>query len=241
MLRRILAGLGRIQLPAPPARCTVCHTWPAEPICVACRARFAPARERCLTCALPLPAGQTRCGVCLLHPPALDACFAAVDYAWPWSALITRWKFQHTPGWAQPLSSLLLATEGVPQALADADLLIPMPLSTQRLRERGFNQALVLARCLARRKVQAQLLLRIRDTAAQSRLGRDARQRNVRDAFAVEPLRSSELRGRGVVLVDDVMTSGASLQAAAQALRGAGAARITAMVIARTQDGHADG
>jgi ComF family protein len=190
---------------------------------------------------LPLPAGQARCGACLLHPSPLDACFAAVDYAWPWSALITRWKFQHTPGWAQPLSSLMLGAEGVPQALADADLVIPMPLSAQRLRERGFNQALVLARCLARRKVQAQLLLRMRDTAAQSRLGRDARQRNVRDAFAVEPLRTGELQGRRVVLVDDVMTSGASLHAAARALRAAGARRITALVIARTQDGHAEG
>ena len=108
-----------------------------------------------------------------------------------------------------------------------------MPLSTQRLRQRGFNQALELARQLAPDKLATGLLLRIRDTPAQSALGRTQRMRNVRDAFAVEPLRRAELSGARVVLVDDVMTSGASLFAAATALRQAGARHVTGMVLAR--------
>ena len=115
-----------------------------------------------------------------------------------------------------------------------------MPLSAERLRARGFNQALGLARCLDPHKVQAQLLLRVRDTTAQNLLTRAERQRNVRDAFAVEPLRSGELPGRRIMLVDDVMTSGASLHAAARTLRAAGAQHITAVVVARTPEGSQD-
>ena len=110
-----------------------------------------------------------------------------------------------------------------------------MPLSAARLRQRGFNQALLLARQLAPDKTHAQLLLRIRDTPAQSELKRAERLRNVRGAFAVEPTQLARLKARRVVLVDDVMTSGASLYAAARALRQAEVAHITALVIARTE------
>jgi ComF family protein len=109
-----------------------------------------------------------------------------------------------------------------------------MPLSKERLRTRGFNQAHVLAQALSKPKADAALLLRIKDTPPQSSLTRAERLSSVKDAFAVEPLRTSEVRGARVVLVDDVMTSGASLFAAAQALRTAGAAHITAIVVART-------
>ncbi|MEP6723503.1 MAG: phosphoribosyltransferase family protein, partial [Variovorax sp.] len=101
-------------------------------------------------------------------------------------------------------------------------------------RERGFNQALELVRRLAPDKTDATLLLRTRETPAQSGLTRAERLRNLRSAFAIEPLRAAEVRGRRVVLVDDVMTSGASFFAAAEVLRSAGAAHITAVVLART-------
>ena len=109
-----------------------------------------------------------------------------------------------------------------------------MPLSAARLRQRGFNQALELARRLAPDKTDARLLLRIRDTAPQLDLSAAQRRRNGRGAFALEPLRAGRLRGADAVLVDDVMTSGASLFAAAEVLRQAGAARLTALVLART-------
>ena len=108
----------------------------------------------------------------------------------------------------------------VEPALEQCDLVLPMPLAPARLRERGFNQALELARRLAPGKTDATLLLRTRDTPPQSGLARAERLRNLRGAFALEPLRADAVRGRRIVLVDDVMTSGASLFAAA-----AGAAR----------------
>jgi ComF family protein len=124
----------------------------------------------------------------------------------------------------------------VEPALDAADLVLPIPLSRARLAERGFNQALLLARALTPKKTEAALLLRVRHTAAQTALDRQDRLSNVKGAFTVDPLMSSKVRGRRVVLVDDVMTSGASLFTAAQALRQAGAARITALVLARTDD-----
>ena len=122
-------------------------------------------------------------------------------------------------------------------ALEQCDIVLPMPLAPGRLRERGFNQALELARRMAPAKTDARLLLRTRETPAQSGLARADRLLNLRDAFAVEPLRAEKAREKRIVLVDDVMTSGASLFAAAEALRLAGAAHITAVVLARTDPG----
>jgi len=199
-------------------------------------ARFAQPVPRCTGCALPVAAGIGRCGACLRSAPPLDACFAAVPYGYPWSGCIASYKFHGNPGWAETLASLLRSTPWVEPALEQADWVLPMPLSRQRLRERGFNQALELARRLAPAQTDAGLLLRIRDTLPQSALPRSERLRNVSQAFAVAPLRASELRGRRVVLVDDVMTSGASLFAAATALRAAGAGHVTGLVVARTEE-----
>ncbi len=176
-----------------------------------------------------------RCGQCLKSPPPLDACVAAVAYAYPWSALITSFKFNSNPGWAATFAMLLRSTPWAEPALESADLVLPMPLSRHRLQRRGFNQALLLARALKSEKTDARVLLRIKDTPAQSSLNRGERLASVKDAFAVDPLLTQRLKGRRVVLVDDVMTSGASLYAAASVLRAAGAAHITGMVVARTE------
>ena len=217
-----------------PARCTVCHAWPSQVVCNACVARFAQPVPRCATCALPVPAGIQQCGACLKDPPPLDACLAAVAYDWPWADCVTQFKFGARPDWAGTLATVVRRTPWVEPALEQAELVLPMPLARERLAERGYNQALLLARHLAPDKTDAALLLRTRHTAAQSELKRAERLRNVQGAFAVEPLRAHELRRRRVVLVDDVMTTGASLHAAAMALRQAGAAHITALVLART-------
>jgi ComF family protein len=230
MLRRLFDSLtDRI-----PSQCAVCRTWPSRPLCDACVSRFAQPQPRCQTCALPVPDGVTRCGACLKAPPPLDACLAAVSYAFPWSDCISRFKFHGHTGWAGALATLVRSTPWVEPALEQAQCLLPMPLSRERLRARGFNQALLLAHCLAPEKTRADLLLRLRDTAAQSELKRSERLRNVQGAFAVDPALAASLKGRRVLLVDDVMTSGASLYAAALALRQAGAAHITALVVART-------
>jgi ComF family protein len=218
-----------------PSQCAVCHAWPAQAVCEACVGRFAQPRPRCRSCALPVPEDVEHCGACIKQTPPLDLCLAAVAYEYPWSGLIGRYKFGARPGWSQALALLMRSTPWVEPALEAADLLLPMPLSLERLRQRGFNQALELARQLAPAKVDAGLLLRLRDTPAQSALPREARLRNVRGAFGVASGREKALAGRRVVLVDDVMTSGASLFAAAQVLRAAGAAHITALVLARTE------
>lgn len=217
-----------------PSQCHVCHAWPSRPVCDACVARFAAQIPRCHCCALPVYGGVTTCGECVRHPPPLDRCLAAFSYVWPWPECIAQFKFRSQTGWATPFSTLLLSTPWVEPALERCDLVLPMPLSAERLRERGFNQAFELARRLAPDKSDATLLLRTRDTPAQSGLTRAERLQNLQGAFALEPSRAGCITGRHVVLVDDVMTSGASLFAAAAVLRTAGAARITALVLART-------
>lgn len=225
-----LAQLGR----SLPAQCAVCHAWPAQPVCDDCIARFAQPRLRCQTCAQPVPTGVLRCGACVQSPPPLDLCLAVLDYAYPWRGLITRYKFTPEPGWAAPLADLARSMPWVEPALEAADVVLPMPLSPQRLGQRGFNQALAWAHRLAPGKVRADWLLRCRDTPAQSALPREARLRNVQDAFVVDPSCRGALAECHVVLVDDVMTSGASLFSAARVLRQAGAAHITGLVLART-------
>ena len=147
---------------------------------------------------------------------------------------MAQYKFQADPAWATTLARLLQSTPWAEPLVDAADWVLPIPLSVQRLRERGFNQALLLARALAPDKTDATLLLRLHDTQAQSSLGRAQRLRNLQGALAVDPLRASTLQGRSVLLVDDVMTTGATLQAAALVLRQAGACAVSALVFART-------
>ena len=239
------------RLPGFASQCAVCRSWPAQQVCQPCLARFAALQPRCTTCALALPAdlsmglrsGEPLCADCMRQRPPLQRTLAAVPYAYPWSTLIGRYKFGEQPGWAGFFAGLMLKAPGVAQALAELqaqDWIIALPLSAQRLQTRGFNQAWELASALARQsqssaQADTQLLLRLKHSRAQSQLRREARLANVKGAFLVDPLRAAELEGRRVLLVDDVMTSGASLFAAAQALRDAGAAHITAVVLARTE------
>jgi ComF family protein len=231
----MLTGLLNRMLQALPSQCRVCHAWPSQIVCEACVSRFAQPQPRCETCAMPVPQSVRRCGACIKSPPPLDACLAAVPYAFPWSDLIVDYKFHANPGLASALALLLRSTPWVEPALEAADKVLPMPLSRQRLQTRGFNQALVLARQLAPDKTEHRLLLRIRDTPPQSRLKRSQRLLSLDHAFAVEPLLVTQVQGARLVLVDDVMTSGASLYAAARVLRSAGATHITGLVVARTE------
>jgi ComF family protein len=224
-----------------PSQCLICRAWPAATLCPRCVARFAGPTPRCETCALPVPEGVARCGDCLRAPPPFDRCLAAADYGWPWTRCIARFKFRHDPGLAAPLAALLADAPGVARALAEADVALPLPLSAERLAERGFNPAQLLARQLvartgARCAVRTDLLLRVRHTEPQHGLPRERRLKNVRGAYAVDPRKAALLQGRRVALVDDVMTTGASLREAALALRAAGAEHITALVFARTDE-----
>lgn len=228
-----------------PSQCAVCRSWPSRPVCEACLSRFGAVCSRCPGCALawtPVQGGPARCPECLAHPLPLDGCFAALDYAYPWGTLLAQLKFQQQTGWRGFWAVQMLRQPGVRERLAaldSKDWLLPMPLSAERLAERGFNQAWELARAVHRHSACAaqahpRVLLRVRDTPPQSRLGRKERLRNLKDAFMVDPLQAPALAGRDVLLVDDVMTTGASLASAALALKTAGVRSVTALVASRT-------
>jgi ComF family protein len=169
-----------------------------------------------------------------MEPPTWDRAITAVDYAYPWDSLITQFKFQESPAWARHFANLMLSTPWVAPALEETDFVIPMPLATARLRERGYNQSTLLARYLSPAKTLENVLLRVINTPAQSTLDRKDRQSNVRYAFAMEPSRQGVVANKRIVLVDDVMTSGASMGAASATLKQAGAIHVTALVFART-------
>ncbi len=180
---------------------------------------------------MPLPDGARRCGACLVRPPPFDAAVAALDYRFPWSGLISRWKYAGDLSLTPALAGLLRARLDP----GGVELVLSMPASAARLRERGFDHAALLARTVDRR-ARSDLLLRWRDTPHQAGLDREARLANLRGAFAPAPGAARLLAGRQVALVDDVMTTGASAAAASQALREAGVSGITLWLLARTPE-----
>jgi ComF family protein len=199
-------------------------------LCPGCRGDLPLLPERrCPRCAQPTPLGEV-CGGCLRHPPAFGRCTAVYRYAHPLDSLIQALKYRGELAVARYLGADLADRL---LAAPRPDLIIPMPLHPYRLRERGFNQAAELARHLARRVARPIVLdacLRCRDSAPQAGLSLKARIKNMRGAFNCH----ADLAGRHVALVDDVMTSGASMQALAQAAIDAGATEVSAWVIART-------
>lgn len=217
-----------------PSQCAVCHAWPAHSaVCEHCVHAFAQPLARCPTCALPLAAGSTVCAPCLRTPPPLDGCLAALPYAFPWQRLLGDFKFRGHTGLAVCFATLLRSTPWVEPALEACDAVLPIPLGPQRLRQRGYNQALVLARALEPRKLQTGWLLRPTDTPEQHQLARSERLRALRGAFVLDPLHAERVRQRRLVLIDDVMTTGTTLFEAARVLRQCGAAHITAITLAR--------
>ena len=236
MFRPLTARMTRwiAGLPGPSAVCVVCSAWPARTFCDACVQRYAQPVRRCRRCAMPVGSDIGHCGACLTDPPPLDTCLAAVAYEYPWDRSIAALKFRGQAGLARALGLLLRSTPWVEPLLESTDILLPMPLSPERLRERGFNQAALLAHELAPERVDTRSLLRIRHTPALSGMDRAARQAGVRGAFAVEPARAQLLAGRRMLLIDDVMTSGATLHEAARTLLRAGAGTVSALVVART-------
>lgn len=228
MLSRLLQHIGW------PSQCLICRSWPSSSLCAHCVTRFTAPAPRCVSCALPVPAGVAQCGACLRQPPPIDRCLAATSYGWPWTRCIAQFKFYNHPGLAAPLAKLMAVAPGVADTIARADVVVPLPLSPERLAERGYNPAQLLAHHLSSQRLQIDVLQRIRHAPPQHHLPRAERLKNVRGAFAVPPARHHAVCERHVVLVDDVMTTGASLYDAARALRQAGARYITALVLART-------
>jgi ComF family protein len=216
-------------------QCAVCLGWCRGTFCADCLARHAAAVPRCRRCGLRTPAPVDGCGACGASPPPFVRTACAVDYGFPWDRLITRFKFGGEVDLAAALAGLL--QRALPQEAATVGRIVPVPLAPRRLAERGYNQAWEIARRVARRlKVPADagLLLRPADGVHQADLPLAQRRQAVRRAFVADPDRRRRLAGTHVALVDDVMTSGATAAAAAQALLDAGAASVQAWVVART-------
>jgi ComF family protein len=186
----------------------------------------------CPRCALASHAGAL-CGRCLAHPPDYDATVAALDYRFPADTLVQALKFGGELALASLFASLLLP--GTKRE--KVDLVVPVPLSNRRLRGRGYNQAVEIARPVARAArapMDALVLTRTRDTAAQAELPYAERVKNVRGAFYC----NRALPNVTIAVVDDVMTTGATLDEVAATLKRAGAARVVNWVVARTPPPH---
>jgi len=219
-----------------PSLCAVCHGWGRGRVCADCLDRFAAPVPRCRRCALPLAAPVAVCGTCLTTAPPFDAALAAVDYRPPWDRLVTAFKFHGALDLAAVFADAIVGAERR-RAAARPALVLPVPLAAARGRDRGYNQAWELARRVARRLdlvAEPDLLLRLRETAHQLALPLVERAGNVRGAFAVEPRRRAELRGRHVAVVDDVMTTASTAAEIAGVLKQAGVATVEIWVLART-------
>lgn len=233
-------ALGRVAALLPSA-CALCGACDEKALCRDCRARFfgAPCL-RCVQCASPLAheTGTPVCGDCRTHPPAFDATIVAADYRAPVDQLVLGLKFGGRLALA-PLCAGLLhdAWRRTDRGGGQPTCLIAVPLGSQRLVERGFNQSFEIARSLARMMglpLERQLVQRPRDTVAQARLHPDERKRNMRGAFAVTPAGAARIRGLHIGVVDDVITTGHTLNELAATLKRFGAARVTNLVFART-------
>ncbi len=215
--------------------CALCGSHQASLLCPACRKRhIANLRTRCRRCAITLPGTQTHCSACAAKPPSFDASFAATDYAAPIDTLVQALKFHAHLPLAAVFADLLMTI--VPrEAVANAAVMLAVPLSAERIAQRGFNQAHEIAKPMARAwrlPLATELCVRVRDTEPQSLLPLAQRHGNMRGAFSL--MRRDTVVGQHVLLVDDVMTTGETLEALAATLKRNGAARVTNLVFART-------
>jgi ComF family protein len=205
--------------------CFLCRGAARALLCGACDADLPRlARPLCPRCALESPRGEL-CGRCLSQAPAYDATQAALAYEFPADALVQALKFRGELALAACLANLVLEKT----SLTTVDCIVPVPLSAQRLRERGYNQSAEIARHLGGR-LEIDACVRERDAPPQAGLDREARRRNVRGAFRCR----RSFADRRVAVIDDVMTTGATLDELARALKAAGASSVTNWVVCRT-------
>jgi ComF family protein len=199
----------------------------AELLCAGCTADLPLLPEHCPQCALPSPGGAL-CGQCLNRPPRFDRTLALWRYDFPCDTLVQALKYGARIALAG-FFARSLSNRGLPAV----DLVVPMPLHPRRLADRGFNQALEIARelgHLAGLTVAARSVRRVKDTVPQTELPYDKRARNVRGAFDC----GLDLSEKSIAVIDDVMTTGATLNELARVLKRAGAIRVENWVVART-------
>jgi ComF family protein len=206
-------------------------------ICTGCETDLPWLGDNCERCALPMPMAGLTCGQCRQQPPAFSDVVVSWRYDFPVDSLITR--FKHEGKW--PMGRLLAELLGealqhrFDEGLPRPDCLLPVPLAKKRQRKRGYNQSEMLTRWLGKQldlESDDSLLLRVLETASQQGLDAKARQINLRKAFAIAP--DAQIKGRHFAVVDDVLTTGATVNALAQLLIAAGARRVDVYCLART-------
>lgn len=227
--KRLLTALHRWLLPW---RCLLCGDAGAEGVdlCTACIAELPRNTHCCERCALPLPISAPLCGRCQRKAPQWHAAWAPFRYAWPLDRLETRFKFSRDLAAGRVLATLW-QRQAHPPVLPQ--LILPVPLHRRRLRERGYNQALEMARPLSRAlniPCAHDVLRRVRHTDAQTALDATERRRNLRGAFA---LRNGVALPAHVVVLDDVFTTGTTLSECTRVLKRAGVERVDVWALAR--------
>lgn len=230
LIDNCLAALRRV---APPA-CLLCADVAGGcGLCAGCQAQLpALGSQQCPVCAAPTP-GNLTCGRCLQRAPRYDRVVAALEYAHPVDALVQSLKYRGGLSAARPLAwALAERIEREPYP----DIVLPMPLAAERLVQRGFNQAAVIGRLVCREfgiALDHRTALRLRAGLPQASLPWKERTRNVRGVFACE----ADLTGKRVAVVDDVLTTGATLDSLAADLKRAGAQEVIGWIAARTVAG----
>lgn len=236
LLRGVKTGLASIL----PTSCPLCGTVGDDLLCSECHYQFfnkKPARCRQCAISLQIQDAQQLCGECLSQKPSFDASIVACDYAAPIDQLVLALKFGHKLALANLFADVLRDALLQDSKLALADLLCPVPLGSLRLQERGYNQSLEIAKPLAAHLgigLAPMLLSRVRETVQQSSLHPDARQKNVHKAFALNAHFIDSIQGKHIGVIDDVMTTGTTLNEIAQLLKRFGAAQVSNYVFART-------
>jgi len=226
-----VAWLLRLALPL---RCLLCGGGGAggRDLCSGCAGDFALNRCACPRCALPLETAAPACGACLEREPPFAAAWAPFRYEHPLDLLEARFKFRSDLAAGRVLAQLLIERAAA-DAPARPDLIVPVPLHVARLRERGYNQALELAKPLAAAldiPLQHDLFVRTKPTPPQTGLDAKARRRNLRGAFAIAPRATWPAH---VVIFDDVMTTGATMRECARMLLRSGVERVDVWALAR--------
>lgn len=225
-----------------PHHCALCTFISKQGICEACRADYFPShRVRCCQCGIPLLNSHIdiRCGACLKDPPRFDRTLVSCDYIAPVDSLVLGLKFGRNLLNAKLISEQLepIIIQHLSTTSTTPHILCPVPLSRQRLIARGFNQSFEIARNLklpANISLVPNLVWRLKDTLQQSSLHPEDRYHNVRGAFFANPEFRETIEGKNLIVIDDVITTGTTLNEIARVLKQAGAISVSNLVFART-------
>lgn len=246
LVRAVGQGWARLRAgPWPlPQRCLLCSDWAHQALCAPCLGLYAGqqavhSRPRCPACGLRLATGLLRCASCERASTSHGLVRVAVDYAHPWDRVLMQFKFGSRPDFAAAMALVMSchikAQHGA--AALGPTRLVPVPLSRERLAQRGYNQAWELARRLARQvglQARADALMRCVHLPGQAEQGRAARLKRLQGVFQLSPAGRAWVAGQRVALVDDVYTTGATATEAARTLLAAGALQVQVWAFART-------